>query len=591
MSVEASSRDERVRRALVDSLYSQTFPIALGELLMIAAYASFQWPRQPHERLLAWIVPQTLAALSGAVCGLSYQRRARPGPRATRFWRGLYVLNTCALGLAWSIGSVAFFDARDLVGTSVALVFSGGLTAGTLIATAPHPRALVWFSSFGLVPYLALSFGAGTRAHTTIGVALGVFLLFSLLAARNLHRSFRKSIELGFDNEQLALSLKREKEIAERALAQKSRVLAAASHDLRQPLHALGMFIDVLDERLKVEEDRAVLGRIRASSVALSGLLNALLDISRLESDAVTIHREHFRLEGLFEQLAAEYGEIARRKGLAFRAEGAEYVVHSDAELVARMIRNLLSNALRFTARGEVRLSARRAQGGGIEVVVADTGPGILPEDRERIFDEFYQVGNAERDREQGLGLGLAIVRGLSRVLGHPVKVRSVPELSSGSEFSVCLSEGDPELAARAAVAAALPQAHGLRGRRILLIDDERDIREGLGALLRSWDCEAVSVGSLEEALVLWKGGLELPDIVLCDYRLRGGLTGADVLAELEASWDRKFISVIITGDTSPDRIREAKRSGRPVLFKPVIPGKLRALLNALVEPRRIDGA
>jgi CheY-like chemotaxis protein len=351
------------------------------------------------------------------------------------------------------------------------------------------------------------------------------------------------------------------------------------------------MFIDVLDERLQVEEDRTVLGRIRASSVALSGLLNALLDISRLESDAVTIHREHFRLEGLFEQLAAEYGEIARRKGLALGAEGSEYVVHSDAELVARMIRNLLSNAVRFTAQGEVRLSARRAPGGGIEVVVADTGPGIVPEERERIFDEFYQVGNAERDREQGLGLGLAIVRGLSRVLGHPVKVRSSPELSSGSEFSVWLPEGDPRLAASAAVAAALPQAHGLRGRRILLIDDERDIREGLGALLRSWDCEAVSVGSLEEALLLRKGGLELPEIVLCDYRLRGGITGADVLAELGASWERKFLSVIITGDTSPDRIREAKRSGRPVLFKPVIPGKLRALLNALVEPRRVDGA
>jgi CheY-like chemotaxis protein len=203
----------------------------------------------------------------------------------------------------------------------------------------------------------------------------------------------------------------------------------------------------------------------------------------------------------------------------------------------------------------------------------------------EKIFEEFYQLGNQERDREHGLGLGLAIVRGLARLLGHPIAVRSVPERSAGSEFVIELPAGDPARASveEAGQASSRPGTHTLAGRRILVIDDEREIRDALAALLASWGCLPASASSLQEVLATYGAtGSERPEIVLCDYRLRGGTTGAEVLKELEARWGCRLPSVIITGDTSPERIQEARRAGRPVLFKPVVPGKLRALLSAL---------
>jgi two-component system, sensor histidine kinase len=214
---------------------------------------------------------------------------------------------------------------------------------------------------------------------------------------------------------------------------------------------------------------------------------------------------------------------------------------------------------------------------------VTDTGPGIPEAERGKIFEEFHQIGNPERDREQGFGLGLAIVRGLSRLLEHPLVVRSFPERAVGSEFALELPAGEAKRAREEEVQSSR-RPHSLAGRRILIIDDERDIRDGLGALLESWGSSVISATGLEEALARQAESAGVPDVVICDYRLRDGATGAAVLAELEGRWQRKVPSVIITGDTSPERIHEAKRSGRPVLFKPVVPGKLRALLTALVE-------
>jgi CheY-like chemotaxis protein/anti-sigma regulatory factor (Ser/Thr protein kinase) len=262
-------------------------------------------------------------------------------------------------------------------------------------------------------------------------------------------------------------------------------------------------------------------------------------------------------------------------------------IVESDPELLARLVRNLLSNALRFTTRGEIALSAVQLDGERVQLSVIDTGCGIPLAEQRKVFEEFYQIGNPERDRERGLGLGLAIVRGLAKVLEHPVRVRSQPERAVGTEMVVELPAGDAELAGAAEAAASSgPAALSLAGRSVLLIDDERDIRDAMTALLNGWGCQASSAATVAEALALWQGNTDPPDLVLCDYRLPGGMTGAQALSELEASWSTRLTSAIITGDTSPERIREARSHGRPVLFKPVMPGKLRALLNALLHPQ-----
>jgi two-component system, sensor histidine kinase len=577
--------DERVLETLVDSLYRQSPATTLGGIAVVAVMGVFFWDRQPPERLLPWLLLQSFVVCASGVLGAWYLRQSPEKPRAAKKWARVYTASVCALGGCWSVGCLLFFDAHDPVGMALLIVLTAGVCSAALLAASCHLPSFRAFMLIVLAPLVARCFAAGERVYTLIALSLAAYLLFSLAASRRLHELFSTSSELRFKNEDLAQRLGVEKERAEHALAAKSKLLAAASHDLRQPLHALGMFVELLDERSSSDEQRVLLSRIRASTGALSGLLNGLLDISRLDSDTVRLRREHFCLRPLFEQLSAEHAESARQKGLSFRVSGAELIVESDPELLARLVRNLLSNALRFTARGEIALTAVQLDAKRVQLSVADTGRGIPLAERSRVFEEFYQIGNPERDREQGLGLGLAIVRGLAKVLEHPVHVRSEPERTVGTELVVELPSGDAELASAAEAAASSgPPAHTLAGRSVLLIDDERDIRDAMVAVLEGWGCKASSAANLTEALALWQGKSDVPDLVLCDYRLPGGMTGAQALSQLEATWSTALTSAIITGDTSPERIREARSYGRPVLFKPVMPGKLRALLSALLH-------
>jgi CheY-like chemotaxis protein len=405
-----------------------------------------------------------------------------------------------------------------------------------------------------------------------------------LVASRRLQRILTRSAELRFQNEDLAVQLGRENQRVADALLAKTKFLAAASHDLRQPLHALNLFVELLDARVREPEPRAFLDRIASSSRALEGLLNALLDISRIDAHSLPVRRGQVPLGQLFGQLEEELGEQARQKGLDLRVSDGGLVVKSDPELLARVLRNLLANALRYTSLGSVSLEAR-AEGETVAISVADTGPGIPAAEQEKVFEEFYQIGNRERDRDKGLGLGLSIVRGLCALLEHPVRLVSQPERPRGTEFVVTVPAGQAALVEHPPPAQR-PAAETLAGRRILVIDDERDIRAGMAALLGSWQCEALCAASADEAVALLERSPALPDVVVCDYRLPGALTGPRALEHLERRFGARLPAVIITGDTAAEEIRAVKQSGRPLLFKPVMPGKLRAAITALVSGR-----
>lgn len=583
---EREQLDTRVLGALIDSLYRQATSSILGLLATLAMMGFVHYDRQPPAVLLPWLAAQGLLVCVGIAFGVAYHRQNVAEPADPHKWATIYTVMLGALGVCWGTGCALFFDADDPIEVALLLILSSGASAGMLVTVSCHPPAFWAFTVLGGVPLIVRCLATGRPAYMLVGVAISGYLVFCLAASRRLHALFRKASELRFNNEALATKLSEEKLRAERALTARSKLLAAASHDLRQPLHALGMFVELLDEHSSTAQQRSLLGRIRASTSALTELLNALLDISRVDSDTLRSRREHFQLAPLLDQLAAEHTETARQKGLAFRVAGGELIVDSDPELLARLVRNLLSNALRFTEQGEISLTARALDETRVELSVADTGPGIPETERHKVFEEFYQIGNSERSRERGLGLGLAIVRGLAKVLDHPIAIRSQPERAVGTELVVVLPAGDPELAlASEAAASSGPPAHSLIGRSVLIIDDERDIRDAMSALLGAWQCEPICARDLDEALAVCAGRSDLPDLVLCDYRLPHGVTGATVLAELEARWGKPLVCVIITGDTSPERIREARSSGRPVLFKPVVPGKLRALLSALLHP------
>jgi signal transduction histidine kinase/ActR/RegA family two-component response regulator len=362
----------------------------------------------------------------------------------------------------------------------------------------------------------------------------------------------------------------------------KSRFLAAASHDLRQPMHALGLFIAQLRARIHEPETLALVGKVESAVTALQELLDALLDISRLDAGVVSPTPVDFRLQPLLTRLDVAFAPQAERKGVRLRAAPTRLAVQSDPVLLERILLNLLANAVRYTGQGAILLGCRR-RGDHARIEVWDTGVGIAPEHRDAIFQEFYQVSNPERDRAKGLGLGLAIAARLARLLGSRIDVRSYP--GKGSVFAIELPVGVARAEVEAASTFALTEV--LPGARVLVVDDDALVRDAMASVLAQWGCRVAMAANGDEAVALLGGEGGTPDAVLCDYRLPNGETGVDVIARLRAAASREIPAALITGDTAPERLREARQAGHALLHKPVHPAKLRALLEQLLSVSR----
>ncbi len=367
----------------------------------------------------------------------------------------------------------------------------------------------------------------------------------------------------------------------------KSRFLAAASHDLRQPMHALGLFVTQLNNRIKDPENRHLTGRIDAAVTALQGLLDALLDVSRLDAGVVNANLSDFRIETLLERIETAFVPEATDRNLHFRVKRCRLAAHSDPVLLERILINLVANALRYTEAGGILIGCRR-RGNMVRIEVWDTGVGIVPEHQQAIFQEFYQVGNPERDRTKGLGLGLSIAARLARLLGGRIDVQSTP--GRGSVFAVEVPKAaqlQDDL--RASPSPVLHEP--LRDALVLVVDDDTLVREALAGLMEQWGCRAVTAASGEQALSTLAGTGQSPDAVLCDYRLPAGEVGGAVIRQLRERYGSALPAALITGDTAPERLREAKESGVPLLHKPVQPARLRALLEHLLSTRTISSA
>lgn len=364
---------------------------------------------------------------------------------------------------------------------------------------------------------------------------------------------------------------------AERANIAKTKFLAAASHDLRQPVQAIFFFASVLGHKLRNHPAESVVEDLQRALDGLNILLDSLLDVSRLDAGIVAPKEVDFSLAPLLERVAGDFAPLARDKSLDFRVVHCGAVVRSDPALLARILQNLVSNAIRYTETGRILLGCRR-RGGRVCVEVWDTGIGIPPDRRDEIFEEFTQLGNPERDRSQGLGLGLAIVDRLARLLGHRIEVDSAP--GRGSRFAVSLPLGKAARPSRAAAAAA-PRPHpDGTGETVLLIDDESIVLKGLSMVLQGWGYEVLAATSEEEALAILADIPRPPSLILADYRLREGRTGTEAVAHIRDLYHTAIPSIIITGDTAPERLREAEASGLSILHKPVQPPELRQLLH-----------
>ncbi len=373
------------------------------------------------------------------------------------------------------------------------------------------------------------------------------------------------------------------REEAERANLAKSKFLAAASHDLRQPLQALFFLSAALARHVGDHSGRDLLSRLDQGLDTMKGLLDGLLEVSRLEAGVVTPVLDTFAVSEITDALDAAYGKQAADKGLVWRVEGCDGMLRSDRGLLMQLLCNLVDNALRYTDAGVIRIRCRvdgSGQGGGgpeagqLAIEVQDTGIGIPPDHLDRIFEEFHQVDNPERDRLRGLGLGLAIVRRLSQLLDHPVQVRSVP--GRGSAFRVLVPLAPARFLA-AGTGGAERQPGIDRPRLAVLVDDDAVVLLGLQTVLTEWGFRVVAADGTDRAMDRLAALGRAPDLVIADYRLREGRVGTEVIRRVRERYGAAVPALILTGETGIDTLADASAHGVPVLHKPVTPRQLQA--------------
>jgi signal transduction histidine kinase/CheY-like chemotaxis protein len=392
---------------------------------------------------------------------------------------------------------------------------------------------------------------------------------------------FADQAVIAIENARLFEALQDKSRQLESANTYKSRFLAAASHDLRQPLHALNLFIAQLRAETNLEE-RARLGEyIAAAVVSMNDLFDALLDMSKLDAGVLEPNLTEFPIQRLLERTKTTFGQAAREKGLHLRVVPSRAWVCSDFILVERILLNLVSNAVRYTERGGVVVGCRRREN-WLRVEIWDSGAGIPEDQQQHIFGEFYQLAAPQPGRLAGLGLGLSIVDRLGQLLDHPIELAS--RLGKGSRFSVSV----PLAAARRATAdAAEPPATPpdyAKGKLVLVIDDDALVLDGMRGFLQSWGCRVLTAASASAALAARTEAEGKPDLIISDYRLADGKTGIEAIERLRAALGFKVPAFLISGDTGPERLREATASGYHLLHKPVPPMALRTTLNRLLR-------
>lgn len=517
-----------------------------------------------------------------------YWRYKRENPPATDAmqWADGATLRTATLGCCWGAYSLVIFVPDSLAYQGFVVAFMYGLAAGAAVADGPHYRTFVAFAVPTLLPVCLRCFFEVTPASMGVGMAGIVGLLYNLYAGLNYYRITATSIQTRFDNIELVQELEQQKTLAEYARTEadianlsKSRFLAAASHDLRQPVHALGLFASVA-KRLTAEPERElVIDQIEASVGSLTALFNSLLDISRLDAGVLQPQIKTMLLAPMLQRLVSEYAAVADEKKIELRFRCSSLAIHTDPLLFEQITRNLMSNALRYTESGGVLITGRK-RGGCARIEVWDTGIGIPREKQAQVFDEFYQIGNPERDRRHGVGLGLSIVKRITALLQHPMHLTS--RVGRGSRFSIDVPlEANPIEEIPLSSREDYDNESVLFGVVIIVIDDEVDILVAISLLLKQWGCLVITADSSVQASLELQAEGVTPDIILSDYRLRDDETGITAIRTLQSTFGPNIPALLVTGDTSVNQLPDNATSGIEVLHKPLNAERLK---QALIE-------
>jgi signal transduction histidine kinase/CheY-like chemotaxis protein len=572
------------------ALYQQSPASLSGNLIGMCLMAGIFWSLAAPERLFGWLGVGATLWLLRLAHYLRYQRQPDADAATLRAWRDSWKALVLSQGVMWGIAVWLFWG----LGTPyhgvalILIVYSYCLGSVQLLAT--QRRVFLVFISLVLVPtILRIATDVAQPWHLQLAAILSLLFAITVLMGRTYGSALGQAITLKARTDELAAQLRVEKaeadearRAAEAASRAKTQFFAAASHDLRQPLHAMGLFAEALRQRSQDPEVASLVNSINESVDALEGLFGELLDITRIDTGGVEVRPEPVRVRDLFSRLRLHFEPVAFEKGLMLSFRGDQHVAVADPLLLERILRNLVSNAIRYTDDGGVLVSCR-PRAGKLLLQVWDTGIGISDHNLPRIFDEFYQAQSnrpLEAHHRKGLGLGLAIVKRLSALMEAPVSVRS--RVGHGTVFTIeCPLGKAPRTAEALPGSAKAPLGLTLQGQHIVVVEDEAAVREGLVVLLQAWGASVVSFDTVE-AVRAWLTvpAAAPPDLLLVDYRLPQGTTGIDALVAIRARWAGHHLpAIVITGSSLGGHEDEAVKHDYHLLIKPVLPNKLRAMI------------
>jgi signal transduction histidine kinase len=561
----------RVQAELLRSLQGNLLGIGLGNAAVALAMAVALRQHAAPLALALWLAAQMLH--SGFSVWAWWRVRQRPvSLRAAPHRARASVWASGFSGALWALALPLFWPAAQLELQLLMLTLITGLVSGAVHSLSAHLPAFRAFFVPNVLAVIAMCLWHGGLLHGLIALAALAYGVTGARFAGAMHRVQRGALEQREELARLAADLAEQKRVAEEASSAKSRFLAAASHDIRQPVHALGLFLGAFDDAALSGRNAQLIGPLRESARGLREMLDGVLDLSRAEAGAVQAQPENLAAQTLLERIEREFAPQAEQRGLLLRVVPSRSVVRADAVLTARVLGNLVANGLRYTAKGGVLVAARR-RGSKAVFEVWDTGAGIAPEEQQRLFGEFVRGAEASRAEPTGLGLGLAIAARFCAAQDSRLEVASRPGRGTVFRFALPLATGAAEPISK------LPSEPGpdpdlgrLAGLKVLLLDDDAAVRNATAALLDSWGCEVVARSHPD----LVEPGAAMPDLAITDNLF----DGVPLAAELARRWPGVPL-VVSTGEAQAASLASLRERGVPVLAKPVEPMQLHAAMRA----------
>jgi len=572
-------RRERTRASQVERLFRYAFgSVAVSFVAALLGWGVFALLTD-DPRVLWWSAAMHSVQALHLVLAYTFRRQGRAALAEPQYWLLRYLAVLGLSAVAWGAAAWWLLPSTRWAATSwLIVVLLAMAAAGAHVAAAYRPAIYLWLLPL-LSPLVAVLLREGLPLSMTLGVLVALFGIATAAFALSRHRLLMRELQTKLDNDALVRALRQQVFLVERANREKSRFLASASHDLRQPMHALGLFAATLEKQLKGSPLQPMVGNMIRSIDALEQSFTSMLDISKLDAGVIEPNPQSFPIRDLFRVLHMHCSGQAEELGLALRFKPGGKIITSDPHLLERVLSNLIHNAIRYTHEGGIVVVARNRRH-QISIEVWDTGIGMAEDELPKVFDEFYQVGNPGRDRTRGLGMGLAIVKRLVLLMGHKLEVSSTP--GRGTVFRILIKPTELAEMDNMVIAADTVPAEADANRTVLLIDDEEIIREGMRELLQTWGYHVLTAGTILEACTEVRRHAGVIDVVVSDLRLANDEDGIQAIERVREFYGAPLPALLITGDTSPEQVKRVHDSGHQVLFKPVRTRELYAVLRAV---------